>query len=119
MGWIIFWSAASVWLVGVLLTWRPFAISLLEGIERTGAGLPLDGGDRVFAAFTATWLALGWPITMPGRVIYRKMSGAQILRTPKERAAAERKELAQLRKLACEHGLPLPEPGDGVGHGHE
>jgi hypothetical protein len=119
MGWIIFWSAASVWLAGVLLTWRPFAISLLEGIERSWAELPLDGGDRAFAAFTATCMALVWPITLPGRMIFRRMSDAQILRTPKERAAAERKELAQLRKLAREHGLPLPEPGEWVDHGHE
>lgn len=102
------WLILGAWILGVLLTWRHFAIGILEAIEREYPELPLDGGDRAMAVWAGTLLALGWPVALPGRALWKAVTGSSVLQTSREKQRAQEKELAELRRMAREHGLPMP-----------
>lgn len=108
------WLILGGWLVGWLLATRSITISMLDREARTRAAHharlshppdePLiDTEDRVLTLILGAMIGLAWPIAL----IF--LAAARTLRTPTERAATERRELEQLRKLAREHGLPMPE----------
>lgn len=101
-GWVVF----AAWVLGVLLSWRSFAMSLLTSLEGDFSGL--DGTDRAMSAGFGLLLALAWPVMLPVRQLWRAVKFRQVLQTPNERQAAEKRELDDLRRLAREHNLPMP-----------
>jgi hypothetical protein len=76
------WWVLAGWLLGVVLTWRTFAVGIV--------------------------LASIWPLALPIRTAFRTLNRRGALRTDTEKAAAEKAELTALRRLAREHGLPMP-----------
>lgn len=107
--WLILGGYLAVWL---LYGWR-LTIHFLDHEVRRSEGLY---GDAEKAA--REWLglslaggfltALFWPVTGPVRGAFRLARSGGLFRTPTERAAAQRVELEALRKLARDHGLPMP-----------
>lgn len=116
--WLIFFGYLVVWL---LYGWR-LTIHLLDAeVRRSLRDCPrlYAEGNGGAAAAADNWrgfhlvvgfsLALLWPVVAPVRGVYAVVSAGGLFRTPVEREEAERRELDALRKLACEHGLPMPE----------
>lgn len=62
-----------------------------------------------FVMFQAYMIALVWPVSMSIRAFYRLVVQGSLLVTPTEKMEQQKKELAALRKLAQENGLPMPE----------
>lgn len=102
------WLILGAYTLGAISCWRSFAIGALEALERDFPRSGLDNTDRAFAAALGVGLALAWPIALPVRIAWRAVTRRGLLQTPTERAAAERRELEALRKMAREHGLPMP-----------
>jgi hypothetical protein len=108
--WLILAVYVAVWLV---YGWR-LTIHILDVQVRRSKSLYGDAekaakewlGISMYGGFA---LALFWPVVAPVRFIYRLASTGGLFRTPAEREETERRELEQLRKLAKEHGLPMPE----------
>ncbi len=88
--------------------WRRFAIAELESIGERWPNYPISSSDRSFAAWTGAGLPLIWPLALVHRFLSRRIRNSNILRTPKEIAAADRAELESLRELARLHDLPIP-----------
>jgi hypothetical protein len=113
-GWVIGLGYGAVWL---LYGWR-LTIYLLDAQLRDSLTLSIYRGPGGVARAKAGWLPLYllagfglaavWPVVAPVRGIYRRVSDAGLFTTPVEREYAERQELDELRKLAREHGLPMP-----------
>jgi hypothetical protein len=109
---------AVAYLIGYLFIARRIALAMLESdarkeLERRGrytnrdhpdAGKPLvDGEQRLLAVTGGGIIAVGWPLALLVMLV------AGSLRAPSEKLAAEREELAALRKLARDNNLPMPE----------
>jgi hypothetical protein len=122
------WLVIGGYLLGWVLTARRVALAMIEADarrelehrsrmgrdHRTGEpykqGRPLvDMDERVASLFFASLIGLVWPLALAF------MAVAGTLRAPTERLAEQRAELERLRKLAHEHGLPMPgEGGDAA-----
>lgn len=100
------WVVFVAWVVGTLLSWRSFAIGILVSLEEDAS---IDGTDRAGAAFFGLLAAAAWPVSVPLRLSWRFVSRTRLLATPSEKQAAQKNELEALRRLAREHGLPMPE----------
>lgn len=102
---MIGWTILGGYVVGVVLSWRPFAIMLLESLEDIGE---LNDNDRASAAVFGGFLALIWPAALTARTAWRLVKRNSRLETPKEKLAAQQREIAELRRQAREYGLPMP-----------
>ena len=111
MGWLLL----VAYLLGWAWTGRRIAVANLEDSARhtlkrrrihTRPGEddePLvDGEERVMAVTIGALVGLAWPVALIVMALSRR------LKAPSEVAHAERRELEALRKLAREHGLPMP-----------
>lgn len=70
---------------------------------------PLVEREDIHTALNRSFLVLGglalglfWPVTLPFRLLSRHVVA------PTEQAERDRLELEKLRKLARDHGLPMP-----------
>lgn len=117
---MIEWALIAAYAVGWAWAARRLSVAILEqeaAREKTTRdewerefkrphrhrGAPLvDSEGRVMSLVFGSLAALVWPAALLVAVI------APRLRAPSEVADAERAELDALRKLAREHGLPLP-----------
>ena len=123
-GWLISLGYVAVWLA---YGWR-LSIGMLDSeVRRKRREYPTvyetaeaaADSTRAFCVACGFGLALIWPIGAPARGAYRLVLGAYrlasgrgVFRTPAEVEEARERELVALRKLAREHGLPMP--GDGA-----
>jgi len=117
MGWVIPLGYVAVWL---LYGWR-LTIHLLDAEVRrnlreypslyneyNGGAARVATEERGSYLFAGFGLALFWPVVAPVRGAYRLLGGEGLFSTPTEREEAGRRELEELRKLARENGLPMP-----------
>jgi hypothetical protein len=108
MGWLVVMAYVVVWL---LYGWR-LTIHLLDA-EVRGRSIYTTAEEaaaswRGLSMLSGFGLALFWPVVAPVRGVYRVASSGGLFRTPTEREETQRRELEALRKLAREHGLPMP-----------
>lgn len=114
------WIVVVAYLVGWAWTARTVAIRMIDQearktLERRESwrkrlcmphdddGKPLvDTEMRILSVVMAALIGIVWPLALLVVLI------AGRLRTPTEVAEADRVELEALRKLAREHGLPMP-----------
>ncbi|HEX5543645.1 MAG TPA: hypothetical protein VFX60_19180 [Micromonospora sp.] len=104
-GWIILLG----YILGAVLSWRSLTVSLLMDLEEVGT---LNSGDRATAAVFGTMCAAVWPVSLPARAGWRVLKRTAVLQTPKEKLAAQERELRELRRQAREYGLPMPSEQD-------
>lgn len=117
---MIGWVVLAAYVVGWLWTARLMAIRAVDSEARTELerreewrkrfkephrddGKPLvDREDRVMNLVMGLLVGVVWPLILPFLAL------AASMRIPTEVAEAQRQELESLRKLAREHGLPMP-----------
>lgn len=106
MGWLI---PLGYLAGGVAVTLR-LAKQMLQAEARRSNKAP-DGEDRVMTLLMAGLISLVWPLVVAFWVLSYPFRGAAraYLTTDVERQKARDKELAELRAMAAEHGLPLPD----------
>jgi hypothetical protein len=105
------WLILAIYVIGYFATARHIAIGILDKDAQRAAKFSLrdkseplvDTEDKMVALFFGAVAATIWPAVLPFIAI------AKGLRAPTEKTEEQRKELEQLRKLAREHGLPMPE----------
>ena len=110
--WIFLGVYVAVWL---LYGWR-LTVQLLDRRVAQDVRLyPEEPATQVAREWLRIYLlggfglALCWPIVAPARGVFRIVVHRGLFTTPTERREAAKRELEQLRKLAKEHGLQLPE----------
>jgi hypothetical protein len=106
IGWLILLGYLAG---GVAVTLR-LAKKMLQAEARSRGKAP-DGEDRVMMLTLAGLISIVWPLVVAFWVLSYPFRGAvrAYLTTDLEHRQARDKELAELRALAKEHGLPLPD----------
>lgn len=111
MGWLILAAYAVGWAVATFPVARWF-------LNDTSRGDQPDPGDRMFSLLIGGLVALLWPavallwlVSWPFRGWGRRYLTTDYERqqVAQQQAEAERRELEELRALAKEHGLAMPE----------
>lgn len=113
---MIDWIILGVYVIVWLLYGRRLTIHLLDrDVARNIYLYP----DKSATQLAREWLgidliagfglALFWPVVAPARGVFRIVVHRGLFTTPTERQESAKIELEQLRKLAKEHGLQLPE----------
>lgn len=108
------------YLVGMAFSVKYFARKMLEGIEREYPRLLASEEDyrkeSIECTLFATLAAVVWPVAISGYFIYRKfITKIGVIETERYRRMKAEEELAEMRQLAREHNLPMPEDLDKFG----
>jgi hypothetical protein len=104
---VIDWLILAAYVIGWIYHTRRFAQSLLNG-EDYGRGV--SDGDRMFSMFVGALAALLWPAIAP--FYHARFLLIRGLRSDKEVQREKDAELAQLRKLARQYDLPMPDASE-------
>lgn len=111
---MIGWIVLTIYVLGFLWTTRFIALRMIEdvaqfelGFRKTMSRQPdkalVGGFDKIMAVAMGVCGGFIWPVVIMIVLFSRS------LRSPTEIAHKEHEELEALRKLAKDHGLPMPE----------
>jgi hypothetical protein len=108
------------YLVGIAFSVKYFARKMIESVEREYPGLLLSEKDyrkeSIDCTLFAILPAIIWPVAIFGYFIYRKLvTNKGVIETERYRRVKAERELAEMRQLAREHNLPMPEAIDSPG----